>query len=428
MFRSFILLGSLLGFLWGCRQEPSMILVNELDLTRGNEPVVVSRTDFEKLFGPGEPGQVPVLKSDERLIPCQLDDLNGDGKWDELAFVVTIDARANLKIRGMWVPEETAPEFEKRTQVYLGAQNADGSFTEVTEALAPVGLQGFPNRYQSEGVGWENDKMAFRIYFDCRNTKDLFGKLTPGLILHRAGTAELGSYHELAPWGMDILHCGSSLGAGGIALIEGDSLFRLGSTAFYQYKEITEGPARAIFELKYRGWEITGKQYEAIERITLWTGKHWFRSEVTIREFPDEKQVATGIVTSRLDTLPVQFQANADFTAILTHGKQSLNNDILAMAVLAPSEEVSRIGRTSNTDFYKMGYQTVPEKSFSNIISETYYLGQKISSGKPSVHYFFAMWGLENPKWNNVDSVQAYIRLEADKFSSPIVAGPGNNQ
>ncbi len=90
------------------------------------------------------------------------------------------------------------------------------------------------------------------------------------------------------------------------------------------------------------------------------------------------------------------------------------------MAVLAPTNEIGKIARTTNTDFYKLGYQTVPVKSFSQVISDTWYMSQKIKTELPSVHYFFAMWGLENPKWNEVDSVKKYIREEAEKLSRPI--------
>jgi hypothetical protein len=270
-------------------------------------------------------------------------------------------------------------------------------------------------------VGWENDKMAFRVYFDCRNVKDLFGKLKPDLILHKAGTAELGSYHTLSDWGMDILHCGSSLGAGGLALMEGDSLYRLGSTPVYRYKKITEGPVRTIFELSYEGWEVAGKKYEATERITLWIGSYGFKSEVYVTTFSGGKELLTGIVTTKLVALPHRLETASGFTAIFTHDKQSLNNDVLVMAVLAPTKEVTRVATTSKVDFYKHGYQTVPEKSFSHVISDTYYIGQKIRSGKPAVHYFYAFWGLEDPAWNGVEAVEQYLTAEAERLSKAVI-------
>jgi hypothetical protein len=420
MYKLIVLLALYVGSLLTCEAKSSFILKNDLAINRTNEPFVFSRGEFEHRFGVGKAGEVPFLFVKGKPIPTQTDDLNGDGKWDELAFTVDMKPGSSLKLYAVWIEAKKAPVFEKRTQVYLGEENKTGGFTEVTEADAPLGLAGFPTHYQAEGVGWENDRMAFRIYFDCRNTKDLFGKLTPGLILKKAGSPTEPTYHELAPWGMDILHCGSSLGAGSLAMLEGDSLYRLGSTPGYHYKKITEGPVRTIFELTYQGWEVNGHKYEASERITLWIGKYWFQSEVRIHDFIGEKQVVTGITTTKLDHDPLQFQANADYTAILTHGKQSLNNDILAMAVLAPTNEIGKIARTSNTDFYKLGYQTVPVKSFSQVVSDTWYMSQKIKSESPSFHYFFAMWGLENPKWNEVDSVKNYIREEAEKLSWPI--------
>jgi len=421
MFRFLLFYATLLGVLPGTYPGSSFFLRNDLATNRQNEPVVMSRQIFENHFGSGGPNEVPLLKkTGGEWIPSQTDDLNRDGRWDEIAFIVDIKSLSDLEIEAGWVPEEKAPVFEKKTQVYLARQNQDGSYTEVGHAEAPQGLAGFPSQYQSEGVGWENDKIAFRIYFDCRNSKDLFGKLIPDLILQKAGTPEWGSYHTLAPWGMDILHCGSSLGAGGLAMLEGDSLYRLGSTPGYQYVKITDGPVRAVFELRYPGWQVAGQVLDAVERVTLWTGKYWFQSEVTVSGFSGEKELVTGIVTSRLNTEPVHFKANSSYSALLTHGKQSLNNDILAMAVMAPSREITKMDRTSNTDYYKLGYQTVPEKSFSQVVSETCYVSQTIKNDTPSTHYFFALWGLENPKWNNRDMVQEYIRLEAEKTASPL--------
>jgi len=395
-------------------------LKNSTNQTRVNEPVVFSRATIDHRFGKHASDQVPALKADGHWLPMQLDDIDGDGRWDELAFTATIEAQSDIIIEMIWLKKEKAPVFPTQARAYLAWQNSDGTFTEVNQAEAPVGLAGFPTRYQSEGVGWENDKMAFRVYFDCRNIKDLFGKRVPDLILDRAGAPGNGSYHELAPWGMDILHCGSSLGAGGLALVEGDSLYRLGSTSVYQYHKIADGPVRTLFNLKYQGWTVNGKTYEAIEQIALWVGKYWFRSDVTIREFSGEKQLATGIVTAKLDHDPIEFQANTDFNVLLTHGKQSLNNDILAMAVMAPSKGFIKTGKTSNLDFYQLGNQTVPEKQFSQAISQTSYVCQKISNNTPSMHYFFAFWGLENKDWNREGAVKDYICSEANNISHPV--------
>ena len=90
------------------------------------------------------------------------------------------------------------------------------------------------------------------------------------------------------------------------------------------------------------------------------------------------------------------------------------------MAILVPAKSAGKVGRTTDIDYYSLGYRTVVEKSFSNIISGTYYIGQDWEDGYPSKHYFFAVWGLENDRWKTEDGFKNYIIGEAEKFSDPI--------
>ena len=229
----------------------------------------------------------------------------------------------------------------------------------------------------------------------------------------------MGSYHELSDWGMDVLHCGSSLGSGGLALLKYDSLYRLGSTEVYEYRKVTEGPVRSVFDLIYKGWNVDGDELQAVERISIYPGNYWFKSDVTVTGCPEGSQIVTGIVTSHLKREPFRFEA-ADFQCIGTHGVQSLNNDELGMAVLVPLKEAGKIGRTTDINFFKLGYETVVEKGFSNIISETYYIGQKCKSGVAAKHYFMAVWGLEKDQWKTEEGFRKYISEEAEKLSNPI--------
>jgi hypothetical protein len=99
---------------------------------------------------------------------------------------------------------------------------------------------------------------------------------------------------------------------------------------------------------------------------------------------------------------------------------QSLNNDELGMAAIVPLSEAGKIGRTTDINFFKLGYETVPEKSFSQIISETYYIGQNCTSGQPAKHYFFSVWGLDKDQWKTEEGFRKYISEEAEKLSEPI--------
>lgn len=390
-----------------------------MEVQRNDEVIVLKRSDLARK-ATIENGLLPVFKVDnDQLVPSQIDDLDGDGEWDEAVLVLNFAPNETIEIEVGFVTEADYPQFDKRTNLRLAIKQADGSYKEVDYYKALPCKDGFEVIAQAESVNWENDKIAFRNYFDCRNVKDLFGKLKPEMILDKLSTPEMGSYHDLNDWGMDVLHCGSSLGSGGLALLRNDSLYRLGSTDVYEFQKIVEGPVRSLFELRYSGWDVEGEKLKAVERISIYPGKYWFESDVTFSGCSDGDQVVTGIVTSHLNREPFEFKAGS-FQCIGTHDVQSLNNDELGMAVIVPLAEAGKIGRTTDINFFKLGYETVKSKGFSNIISETYYIGQKCKSDVAAKHYFFSVWGLDDDQWKTEDGFRKYISEEAEKLSSPI--------
>jgi hypothetical protein len=403
--------------LWSCGQTP-LVLNNNLNVPRTDEVIIISREDLSnrvKIINK----MLPIFTEGDNIIPSQVDDINGDGNWDEVVLLLNFAANESKKINVGFIGKEKYPEFEKRTNLRLGIHQEDGTYMEVDNYFALNHKEEFKIIAQGEGVNWENDKIAFRNYFDCRNIKDLFAKRKPGLIIDKIHTPEMGSYHNLADWGMDVLHCGSSLGSGGLALLRNDSLFRLGSTDVYEYQKIVEGSLRSVFDLKYKGWNVDGQMMEATERISIYPGKYWFKSDVTFKGCRKNDQIVTGIVTSHLKNEPFEYLAS-DYKCIGTHGIQSLNNDELGMAILVPAKEAGKIGRTTNTNFFELGFNTVEAKKFSNIISETYYIGQVCKDNVAAKHYFFAGWALDKEQWKTEEGFNDYIKKEASKLSSSI--------
>lgn len=401
-----------------CTQQAAITLENPLAEERTDEVIVFSREEIAAKITLQE-GKLPVFKNGEKTIPSQVDDLDSDGTWDEVVLLVDMKASETIEATIELVAESDYPKVEKRTNLRLGIAQVDGTYKEVDKYKAIPVSEPFKIIAQGEGVTWENEKIAFRIYFDCRNVKDLFGKRKPVMVADDVHTAAIHDYHVLNDWGMDVLHCGSSLGSGGIALMRNDSLIRLGSTDVYEYQKIVEGPIRSVFDLKYSGWDVDGEEMEAVERITIYPGKYWFKSDVTVYGCSETDQIVTGIVTSQLKKEPFRFDA-ANFTCIGTHDVQSLNNDELGMAVIVPKTEAGKIGRTTNINWFKEGVKTVPEKNFSHVISETYYIGQKCKDTQAAKHYFFSVWGLDKDQWKTEDGFREYITDEAKKFSAPI--------
>ena len=148
-----------------------------------------------------------------------------------------------------------------------------------------------------EGPCWENDKAVFRNFFDARNTNEVFGKLTNQIIVDTLGQSG-SDFHSLGPSVMNILHAGPSMGLGGIALIHNGLPIPLRSTTSAFYREVSVGPVRSVIELIYEGWQVENQNLNVKERISIWAGKYWFKTEVVITGFTGDKEIAVGISKS----------------------------------------------------------------------------------------------------------------------------------
>lgn len=322
---SFILLAHL--FL-SCTEPTTIQLSNTSTISLVEQPVVLERSDFD-LQGADF---IALFDADDDPVPVQFDDLNDDGIWDEIAVLLSFDPSSTLTLSYESIAKEELPTFPVKTSAYLGhSPNRDNNFASVESNLRPddhVALS-TPYLYQYEGPGWENDKVAFRAYFDSRNGKDIFGKTKTDLVVHSIGLGQ--NYHELQDWGMDVLKVGTSLGAGALAMLKNDSIYRLTNTKKASFKLVAKGPVRSIIELSYKGWQVDSTEYDITETISIWAGKRHYQSEVTLSGNGLDTLV-TGIVD--LKGIEAKSVENTATRMLYTHGKQSENNDVLGMALI----------------------------------------------------------------------------------------------
>lgn len=342
------------------------------------------------------------LLSGGQEIPVQFDDLDGDGKWDELAFECDLSANNVTKLALLNVDEQ--PVYEPMTQVYLGVSpERDGQFAEqdsVTRLHDHI-PQSLPYLYQYEGPGWESDLVAFRSYFDSRNGKDIFGKTQPMLYVDQIGISD--NYHELGHWGMDVLKVGNSLGAGALALLHNDLIYRLGQTATAKYRVITEGPVRSVFELVYTGWEVSEISHSLTERITIWAHKRSFESQVSLASHKADTLV-TGIVN--LKKVGKQEVQADGYEILYTHGIQSENKDFLGMGLLIPDENFISFGDTHAMN--------------SAGVTDTYIALLKPDQAGEYTFHFYAGWELENTDFNEVEMFKQALLNEVIELNAEI--------
>jgi hypothetical protein len=272
----------------GSKNDILLELSNPMDQPRADAAILLTRNEIANWIGIPD-GKLPLLLNENEIpIPCQLDDVDGDGQWDELFALTDLPASGQMTAILRLVSAAEFPVFQTRTNLRLGDASKPG-YPELASAqrLEGVNYDNYDHRtdsaFQMEGVAWENDRIGFRNYMDQRNGIDIFGKLTVEMVLDSVGVAGRPSYHEPAAWGMDILKVGTSLGAGAIGYLYDDSIYRVGDNGSGSYQVLFEGPLRSRFLLTYSNWMVDGSPLEVSQQVEITAGRHYYQSWVTCR-------------------------------------------------------------------------------------------------------------------------------------------------
>lgn len=407
----FVLGGSLQAF----SQTRSISVSNKSSLVLKDKAIAITRAGL-----PGaEEGKFPlILTATGDTIPSQLDDIDGDKKWDELFFVLDLAPKQKLKLSLNWV--NFVPEFTKRTSVRFGKRSsatlpvqpkvADTAY--IDEMPKKIGYQ----PYQTDGPSWENDKVGFRHYFDGRNAKDLFGKrvtwMSPETVGLTAQGAVEDNYHVLKDWGRDVLPVGNSIGLGGVALLVKDSLARLGvtvndtrnnikSTSFHIY---SEGPVRSVINFHYMDWSTQGRVYQVNETPMIWPGMHAYQNTVRVSGLKGDESLLVGLPDVANDG-PLTEVNVGDWTLLYTHDKQSYNKEFwLGLALLVP----------------KKAYQGSITAPTTGNLSSSYLAKLKISENKPVTYYAVGGWELADPGFINPQYFRNYVTGLAHQLSAKV--------
>jgi unsaturated chondroitin disaccharide hydrolase len=266
-------------------------------------------------------------------LPSQADDLDGDGKYDELVFQIDLKPHQTRIV--------TIAYGDMATM-----QRLRTPYTKRTDAR-------FATHY--EGPGWESEETAWRIYFDKRNAIDLYGKRRPGLYLELFASPEY-VYHQESPKGRDIYGIGKALGVAGIGALVDGKVTAVAEVADRKWKIVANGPVRSIIDLEYKGWKIGDRTVDLSSRITQWAGEHGFEHRITISN-PDGLSLVTGIplkpVTENLHLTEAAVHALATWGhQVVLSGTKAQNEDVpdenLGVGVVVPADQAGAESQDEN--------------------------------------------------------------------------------
>ncbi len=400
-----ILLGAFSVLFISCdekKEDAFFMLHNEIDIAR-TEVVVISKKQLLEKLPDFDERHVLILKDTSGTpIPYQLDDLNQDHIWDEVAMAVDFTPNEEKKVivSASAKARQKQPQFSKMTDVHFGVGKAKPEASEVqkyTRSYDPREKDSL--FFQMEGPSWENDKVGFRMYFDPRNGIDIFGKTTEEPTLHKQGLST--NYHEKADWGMDILKVGNSLGAGSIAFKHQDSLYRLTGWNGTRFEAIAEGPARAIFKMTYLDEPIGDQSYHIVHTITIEKGDWFYKSDIEVHGVLNGIELVTGIVDIKENSFNTINNSKGEKT-LLSYGKQSENDDNLGMAIITNNKNVTSYPAPINGDG----------------ITNTHLLN--LGNGKNHNFYFMSGWEASDTQFKTIEGFEKLLEQSTKMINSPI--------
>lgn len=215
-----------------------------------------------------------------------------------------------------------------------------GVFKPQTELKVPEQHTDHSFDIQSEGPGWESDKIGYRLYLDWRNAIDIFGKKTDELVLHNVGLDGFDSYHEMADWGVDVLKVGSSLGMGSVAFWDGEKAIRVEKTDSL-YSRIENGAKVSKAFVDYHGWEINGIKTDLHSCLAIEAGSYLTKYSLELSE--ELPNLATGIVKAPDTEVAIFDDLKEGWKCLATFGVQTLENDKLGMCVFFRADQEIKV-------------------------------------------------------------------------------------
>lgn len=250
----------------------SVEVSNPSKFARECVPVVIdlsSQPDLLSALISQPDGGLTVRDAQSAAMPCQLDDLNQDGTPDELCFLTSLAAR-ETKVFTIEVAEQR--EAEAKPSVYVEMLLANKKIKEqnrqdlyISSLTVDHGVNPY-NQLHHHGAAFENELVAYRIYFDHRQTVDIYGKRHKGLEL-RETQFYPDEAQKQAGSGDDILWVGNTFGLGTLRGYNGEQPTMLSDVLHRTQRILSRGPLRTIVEVTDEGWKPEGEQH----RLTLTT-------------------------------------------------------------------------------------------------------------------------------------------------------------
>ena len=269
-------------------------LTNPLNVKRSDVPVVVSLRDVQ--FNVVD----AVVKDGDREVSSQIDDLDRNLRNDELAFVIDMEAKGKKTLTvELYSDKQTERNYPRRTYGDMIVRDfktkKKNKFPGYIHSLsAPEGVDVF-HLLHHHGADFESELVAYRVYFDERQTYDLYGKYNKQLELQ---TSQFYPDDEqlAAGYGDDVLWAGQTVGLGALRGWDGQKPTMVSPVKSRGQRMVASGPVRTIVELTNEGWQLGGQTFNIRQNVIIYAGHRDCEVQVYQDAPVKEVQFATGVI------------------------------------------------------------------------------------------------------------------------------------
>ena len=271
------------------QQTLSVSVSNPSTSVRSDEPIAIPLTGYGDI-------RSALVTIDGQEIPCQLDDLDQNDTFDELCFLADLKGKETKTYEIKLFNEGEPRPYPARVFAEMLIRNdkvkEKNKHNNFIESITARGdCDNSYNIQHHHGVDFESELNGIRIYFDKRQTLDLYGKFQKRLELE-ATQFYTQPDQKAEGYGDDVLWVGNTFGLGAFRGWDGKEPTMIDPVRSRTQRIISYGPLRTIVELFDRGWQGVNMTI----RYTQYAGHRDTDVDVFFNKNVSDRLFSTGII------------------------------------------------------------------------------------------------------------------------------------
>ena len=294
MKRTILLLFLGISLIANAQQTMTVIVTNPLKTQRTDQPVVIPLKAYGQVLS-------ALVTIEGTEVPCQLDDLDLDEQFDELCFLVDLKGKETKTYSVTLYAEGTPRTYPARVYAEMLMRNdkvkEKNRHDNYVSSLTVRGdCANSYNLLHHHGVDFESELNGIRIYFDQRQTLDLYGKFQKRLELKET-QFYTSDEQKTQGYGDDVLWVGQTFGLGAFRGWNGEPTM-VAPVKNRTQRVVSYGPLRTIVEIIDQGWmaDASRPAVNMTLRYTQYAGHRDTDVDVIFNRDVTDYRFSTGII------------------------------------------------------------------------------------------------------------------------------------